>query len=216
MLSITVMALSALVSWKVRTMPACATLEADVLSMVRPSKAQCAPLPAVVGLSNPVIRLKNVVLPAPFGPISAVIRPRCTSRCCTSTAVMPPNCRTMLSTFRIGSGLPAPGLASKPAVSARRAAGSASPVSTLGSAICSDIETQLPLVAQDALWSEDHDQHQCHTDDDVGELLGLLVAHDAVRHVRRGGVLDADPACEEEHGPEHGAEDRRGTSEQQR
>ena len=54
-------------------MPARATLEAEVLSSVRPSKAQCAPLPAVVGLSKPVIRLKNVVLPAPFGPISAVI-----------------------------------------------------------------------------------------------------------------------------------------------
>src|SRR3954447_21766569 len=215
MLSMTVMALSALVSWKVRTMPDRATLEADVLSIVLPSNSQWAPLPAVVGLSKPVIRLKNVVLPAPLGPISAVMRPRCTSRCCTSTAVMPPNCRTMLSTTRIGSGFPAPGRASKPDVSARRAAGSASPVSTLGSAICSDIETQLPLVAQDALWSEDHDQHQRHTDDDVGELLGLLVAHDAVRHVRRGGVLDADPAGEEEHRAEHRPEDRRGTAEQQ-
>ncbi len=87
----TVIRLSALVSWKVRTMPACATLEAEVLSSVRPSKDQCAPLPALVGRSKPVIRLKNVVLPAPFGPISAVISPRWTSRCCTSTAVMPPN-----------------------------------------------------------------------------------------------------------------------------
>ena len=43
MLSITVIRLSALVSWKVRTMPARATLEAEVLSSVSPSKVQCAP-----------------------------------------------------------------------------------------------------------------------------------------------------------------------------
>ena len=90
MLSITVIRLRALVSWKVRTMPALATLGAEVLSSLAPSKDQCAPLPADDGLSKPVIRLKNVVLPAPLGPISAVIRPRWTSRCSTSTAVMPP------------------------------------------------------------------------------------------------------------------------------
>ena len=45
------------------------------------------------GLSKPVIRLKNVVLPAPFGPINAVIEPRCTSTWSTSTAMMPPKCR---------------------------------------------------------------------------------------------------------------------------
>ena len=91
MLSITVIRLSALVSWKVRTMPDLATREADVRSSVAPSKLQCAPCPAVVGRSKPVIRLKNVVFPAPFGPISAVMMPRCTSRWSTSTAVTPPN-----------------------------------------------------------------------------------------------------------------------------
>ena len=45
------------------------------------------------GLSKPVIRLKNVVLPAPLGPISAVIEPRWTSTRSTSTAVMPPKLR---------------------------------------------------------------------------------------------------------------------------
>jgi hypothetical protein len=79
MFSITVIRLSALVSWKVRTMPDLATLDAEVLSRVRPSKLQCAPW-LEVGRSNPVIRLKNVVLPAPFGPISAVMMPRWTSR----------------------------------------------------------------------------------------------------------------------------------------
>ena len=61
------------------------------------------------GRSKPVSRLKNVVLPAPLGPISAVITPRWISTCSTSTAVRPPNCRTMLSATRIGSGLGAPG-----------------------------------------------------------------------------------------------------------
>ena len=90
MLSITVIRLSALVSWKVRTMPDLATLDAEVRSRVAPSKPQCAPWPADDGRSKPVIRLKNVVLPAPLGPISAVMIPRCTSRWSTSTAVMPP------------------------------------------------------------------------------------------------------------------------------
>src|SRR3954465_11443635 len=72
MFSITVIRLSALVSWKVRTMPDLATLEADVLSSLRPSKLQAAPERAEVGRSNPVMRLKNVVLPAPLGPIRAV------------------------------------------------------------------------------------------------------------------------------------------------
>ena len=115
MLSITVIRLSALVSWKVRTMPARATDDAEVLSSLRPSKDQCAPVLAEDGLSKPVIRLKNVVLPAPLGPISEVMMPRCTSRWSTSTAVMPPKLRMMLSTSRIGSGLAAPGSASTPA-----------------------------------------------------------------------------------------------------
>ena len=89
MLSITVIRLSALVSWKVRTMPDLATLDAEVRSRVAPSKLQCAAWPDD-GRSKPVIRLKNVVLPAPLGPISAVMIPRCTSRWSTSTAVMPP------------------------------------------------------------------------------------------------------------------------------
>ena len=72
-----------------------------------------------------MIRLKNVVFPAPFGPINAVMMPRWTSRWSTSTAVIPPKFRTMLSTERIGSGLAAPGTRSMPAVTAVRAAGSA-------------------------------------------------------------------------------------------
>ena len=60
-------------------------------------------------LSKPVSRLKNVVLPAPFGPMRAVIEPRWISRCSTSTAVRPPKWRLTSSTIRIGSGLAEPG-----------------------------------------------------------------------------------------------------------
>ena len=125
MFSITVIRFSDLVSWNVRTMPALATLDAEVLSSARPSKDHVAPLPADVGRSKPVMRLKNVVLPAPFGPIRAVMMPRCTSRWSTSTAVIPPNWRVMVLTFRIGSGLAEPGTRSTPAMTVLRASGSA-------------------------------------------------------------------------------------------
>ena len=61
----TVSRASALVSWNVRTMPGAATRWAPARRCRSPSKVQ---VPAL-GLSNPVSRLKNVVLPAPLGPI---------------------------------------------------------------------------------------------------------------------------------------------------
>ena len=199
MLSITVIRLRALVSWKVRTIPARATDDAEVLSSLRPSKDQCAPVLAEVGLSKPVIRLKNVVLPAPLGPISAVMMPRCTSRWSTWTAVMPPKLRMMLSTSRIGSGLAEPGLRRR-----RRPSGPRAPPgrpvrrTCRPTVVCSDIEAQLPLVAEDSLWSEDHQQHQRDTDADPGELCGLGGVHDAVGHHRVGGALDEDADGEEQ------------------
>src|SRR4051812_16245172 len=66
--------------------------------MSTPSKIQ-VPVPA---RSNPVNTLKNVVLPAPFGPMSAVIRCRGISRCSTATASRPPKLRVMSLTTRIG------------------------------------------------------------------------------------------------------------------
>ena len=74
---------STLVSWKVRTMPSRATLYAGTRFRLLPLNDQS---PAS-GLSKPVSRLKNVVLPAPLGPISAVITPRWISMCSTSTAL---------------------------------------------------------------------------------------------------------------------------------
>ena len=68
-------AASAFVIWKVRTMPRGAIGGAagrgSVAVEQRPRRSRRG--------RSPVIRLKNVVLPAPFGPIRAVIEPRSTS-----------------------------------------------------------------------------------------------------------------------------------------
>ncbi len=63
------------VSWNVRTIPRRATLWAGMPATDAPSNVQ---VPSS-GSSKPVSRLKNVVLPAPLGPMSAVIEPRWTS-----------------------------------------------------------------------------------------------------------------------------------------
>ena len=76
-------------SWKVRTWPIRATLNDGMPESDLPSNVH---LP-VSGLSKPVSRLKSVVLPAPFGPMRAVIALRGISRWSTSTAVRPPNVR---------------------------------------------------------------------------------------------------------------------------
>ena len=69
MLSSTVSRLITLVSWKVRTMPPRATFSGFTWAMSLPSNCQVP----VFGVSKPVMRLKNVVLPAPFGPMRAVM-----------------------------------------------------------------------------------------------------------------------------------------------
>ena len=43
-----------------------------------------------VGRSTPVRQLKNVLLPAPLGPMTARISPRCTSKLTLLSAVRPP------------------------------------------------------------------------------------------------------------------------------
>ena len=105
MLSSTVSRASALVSWNVRTIPRRAMRYDVSPSSVSPSNDHVPEL----GLSKPVSRLKNVVLPAPLGPMSAVMAPRSTSQWSTLTAVRPPNRRVMLSATRIGSFFGTPG-----------------------------------------------------------------------------------------------------------
>ena len=98
-------------SWSAGTCAPCRggrACAADVPATGSPSNVHCP----VFGSSKPVSRLKNVVLPAPFGPIRAVISLRCTSTWSTSTATSPPNARRTESTTRIGSDLATPGCAS--------------------------------------------------------------------------------------------------------
>src|SRR5690606_1709701 len=99
------------------------------------------------GLSKPVSRLKSVVLPAPFGPMRAVIALRGISRWSTSTAVRPPKTRRTPSTTMIGSTLGTPGRISPwwSPVDFGRGAGGAT----------SADKGQLLLVPEDALRAED-------------------------------------------------------------
>ena len=56
-----------------------------------------------VGFCSPLITLKQVVLPAPFGPIRPVTRPASATNDAWLTAVTPPNCTTTSSTLSSGS-----------------------------------------------------------------------------------------------------------------
>ena len=115
MFSITDIFVRLLVNWNVRTIPIEAVLCATTFANERPSKRHSP----VSGVSKPVSKLNNVVLPAPLGPIKAVIEPRCTSTCSTSTAVTPPKFFFTLSANKIGSGLATPGVGCTPASAAR-------------------------------------------------------------------------------------------------
>ncbi len=106
MFSITASLVRLFVSWNVRTIPILAVLCGATPLISMPSNCHRPRF----GSSNPVSRLKNVVLPAPFGPIRAVIEPRWTSTCSTSTAIRPPKWRTMSRATRIGSGFGTAGL----------------------------------------------------------------------------------------------------------
>ena len=169
---------SALVSWNVRTTPSRATWCGDSRPRDRPSKVQVP----VLGWSNPVSRLNSVVLPAPLGPISPVMPPRWISRWSTETAVSPPKVRVTLSTTIAGSGLATP-------TSQGRSA-SAFWASRAGGAVCgpgsaeaacepvfgsAGIEHHLSSVTEDALRSEDQQQHEPDADQheaDLGDVGG--------------------------------------------
>src|SRR5690606_36230770 len=128
----------ALVSWNVRTMPARDPVCAEAPSMLRPSTVH-APLARP---SNPERGLNSGVLPAPFGPMRAVMEPRCTTSFATSTATRPPKERRSPVTDRIGSGLSTPGSGGTPA---HQVSGTA---------------LHLPAIAQDALRAEHDQQHE--------------------------------------------------------
>ena len=73
--------------WNVRAMPTLAASEGDSLVMSSPSKHT---RPWVTDCSR-LTTLNRVVLPAPFGPMSAVISPSRTSMLTSFTALRPPN-----------------------------------------------------------------------------------------------------------------------------
>ena len=112
MFSITVSLPMTLVSWNVRTMPIRATLYEETPARLLPSNCHLPEL----GVSKPVSRLNRVVLPAPLGPISAVILCRGISRYSTSTALMPPKLRVTFSATTIGSRFLQPGAVSPAAI----------------------------------------------------------------------------------------------------
>src|SRR6476659_5861157 len=158
------------------------------------------------GRSKPVSRLKNVVLPAPLGPIRPVMTPRWISTWSTSTAVRPPKVRRTPSATTIGSGFCAPGswgtslraaraaftstraVAVPPVARSAVAVGPPSTVSVVSvvSALSVGIESQLPSVSEDSLRSEDHQQHQREAHEDEPHQAGLVAVHDRLRERRVG------------------------------
>ncbi len=74
------------VDWKVRAMPRRATSSVRSVVMSRPSKVIVPSL----GLCTPLMRLKKVVLPAPLGPMMALILPFSMLVLTLLTAVLPP------------------------------------------------------------------------------------------------------------------------------
>ena len=103
------------------------------------------------GWSNPVRRLNSVVLPAPFGPISAVIAPRCDLEVVDVDRGEAAE-RAADPVDRRGSGRASatPGSRRR-----RRRSVGTSP----------GIEQHLLALAEDALRSEDHQQHQQQADE---------------------------------------------------
>ena len=88
-LSSTLRLANTLPCWNVRAMPSAAIASGDSLSMRRPANRALPPS----ARSSPLIRLKVVVFPAPFGPIRLTNSPSATSRSSAATATTPPKCR---------------------------------------------------------------------------------------------------------------------------
>src|SRR3954454_4389268 len=204
-----------LVSWNVRTMPMRDTRYAGMPLRLVPLKDQSP----WSGRSNPVSRLKNVVLPAPFGPMRPVITPRWISTWSTSTAVRPPKVRRTWSATTMGSGFLARG-SSGTTRSAARAADTSTvvvggpagtPFSGLLDKLSAGIECQLPSVPEDALRPVDHQQHQRQPHHHEPHQARLVAVHDRGRdqgvRARRG--LTEEQVEEAQQEPEdHGARDR--------
>src|SRR5215207_9157011 len=108
--------------------------------------------------SNPVTPLKSVDLPAPFGPISAVSEPSATSNVASSTAAIPPKRFETRRTLSRGV----------------RAVGTSATT-----------ERKLFLRAEQALGTEDDQQHQDEADDHEPERGDAGVRQREVEVARR-------------------------------
>ncbi len=73
--------------WKVRPMPRCV----NACGGFPPTFSSWNTIVPAVGLYTPVSMLKNVVFPAPFGPIRLMIEPRGMVKSTSLTATRPPN-----------------------------------------------------------------------------------------------------------------------------
>src|SRR5690606_10763827 len=112
-----------------------------------------------VGLWVPATRLKKVVLPAPLGPMMALILPCSNSALTLLTAVRPPKRLVMFSILSIGLGLLS---------GVRRSA--AGGFRLLRGTLCQP----LLHMAHDAAREEDHQQHQQRTEHDHPVVLQEL------------------------------------------
>src|SRR5215468_1702608 len=135
--------------WKVRAMPM------RVISCFLRPVTTCPRkrIWPAVGWYTPVMALKQVVLPAPFGPISPKISPSCSVKLTWSRARTPPNRRETLSTSSSASGS---------TESRGSTYGSLTRCHLLGAVL------QLhgpPAAGDEALWPQDHDQDDHDAED---------------------------------------------------
>ena len=91
-----VMPVNSSMRWKVRAMPSRARRYVGYRVRSRPSKVTVPPS----GFSMPSRQLKNVVLPAPFGPMSPTISRSSTSSDTSSSAVIPANVFVISTAWR--------------------------------------------------------------------------------------------------------------------
>src|SRR5215475_3789571 len=185
--SSTVSSVSDFVSWKVRTIPARATRYAGIPASGWPSNRQLPPS----GFSNPVSRLNSVVLPAPLGPMSAVIAPRWTSSLPISTARSPPKALTMPSATSMASGLAAPGCGAASASSDSVGCGS------------SLTDKHLPTIAKHALWTVDHQEHKHEPDKREPDCADLCRDDDGGRDEASVDGLTQEAVREHQNEPEN-------------
>ena len=93
MFSSTLRSGSSFTCWKVRARPSAATRRGGKCLAGAPNRRMCPEL----GGSTPLTTLNSVVLPAPFGPISATISLACTVKLTSRFAARPPKLREIAS-----------------------------------------------------------------------------------------------------------------------